>query len=87
MLLARKRIDVLLTHDVPAGVVFPRHREGLDWVSEAVGLDDLVRGTRPRVCFFGHHHTRLDAIPRWIHPRRIPRQGQRGAHSSGWLVA
>jgi len=22
---------------------------------------DLVRGVRPRVCFFGHHHTRLDS--------------------------
>jgi len=60
-LLGRQRVDVLLTHDAPAGVVFPRHRRGLNWASEAVGLDDLVRGTRPRVCFFGHHHTRLDS--------------------------
>jgi predicted phosphohydrolase len=55
------RIDVLLTHDAPAGVVFERHRRGLNWPSEAAGLDDLVRGLRPRVCFFGHHHTRVDA--------------------------
>ena len=25
------------------------------------GVDDAVGGTRPRVCFFGHHHTRLDS--------------------------
>jgi predicted phosphohydrolase len=60
-LLARRRVDLLLTHDAPAGVVFPRHRRGFNWASEAVGLDDLVRGVRPRVCFFGHHHTRLDS--------------------------
>lgn len=28
-----------------------------------------------------------DAEPRWVHPRWISRLGQRGAHSSGWLVA
>lgn len=54
-------VDVLLTHDAPAGVVFPRHRRGLNWPSEAAGLDDLLRGVRPRVCFFGHHHTRIDS--------------------------
>jgi hypothetical protein len=30
-------------------------------VSEASGLDLLVAGTRPKVCFFGHHHRRIDA--------------------------
>jgi len=29
-------------------------------VSEAAGLDQLVAGVRPRVCFLGHHHTRID---------------------------
>jgi hypothetical protein len=24
-------------------------------------LYDVVRGVRPQVCLFGHHHTRLDA--------------------------
>ena len=28
-----------------------------------------------------------DAEPRWFLPRRSPRPGQRGVHSSGWLVA
>jgi hypothetical protein len=32
-------------------------------------------------------HGGTDAEPRWISPREIPRPGQRGAHSSGWLVA
>jgi predicted phosphodiesterase len=49
-------IDILLIHDAPAGVKLDQHR-----VSEAAGLDRLVAGTRPRVCFFGHHHTRIDA--------------------------
>lgn len=26
-----------------------------------LGLSQAVVRTRPRVCFFGHHHTRLDA--------------------------
>jgi hypothetical protein len=54
-------IDVLLVHDAPAGVRFERHRQGQGYVSEARGLDELVRRARPRVCFFGHHHTRVDA--------------------------
>jgi len=55
------RVDVLLVHDAPTGVVFERHRRGAGWASESEGLDDLVRGVRPQVCLFGHHHTRLDA--------------------------
>jgi Icc-related predicted phosphoesterase len=50
------KVDVLLVHDAPAGVKLDQH-----WVSEAAGLDELVAGTRPRVCFFGHHHARIDA--------------------------
>lgn len=61
VLLRAGPVDILLTHDAPAGVVFPRHRRGQNWPSEAVGLDELVHGVRPRVCFFGHHHTRIDA--------------------------
>lgn len=26
-----------------------------------MGRDDLLHGTRPRVCFFSHHHSRFDA--------------------------
>jgi hypothetical protein len=29
--------------------------------SDAEGLAQAVSRSRPRVCFFGHHHTRLDA--------------------------
>jgi predicted phosphodiesterase len=53
-------VDILLVHDAPAGVKFERHRRGIGWVSEAAGLDQLVAGVRPRVCFFGHHHTCVD---------------------------
>ncbi len=59
-LIGAGRVDILLTHDAPAGVVFPRHRMGENWASNASGLDDLVRAVRPRVCFFGHHHIRVD---------------------------
>jgi len=59
-LIGAGRVDVLLTHDAPAGVVFPRHRMGANWASNAAGLDDLVRAVRPQVCFFGHHHIRVD---------------------------
>jgi hypothetical protein len=58
---ARADLDIVLTHDAPAGVRFERHRRGEGFVSESAGLDELLAKTRPRVCFFGHHHTRLDA--------------------------
>jgi predicted phosphodiesterase len=54
-------VDIVLTHDAPAGVRFERHRRGAGYVSEAAGLDVLLARVRPRVCFFGHHHTRVDA--------------------------
>lgn len=63
-LCARGRLDVLLLHDAPAGVEIVkcdrrggRHR----YVSEAAGLAQAIESTRPRVCFFGHHHRRVDA--------------------------
>ena len=52
-------IDIVLTHDAPAGVRYTRHRGG-EFVSEAAGLADLLARVQPRVCFFGHHHTRVD---------------------------
>jgi predicted phosphodiesterase len=54
-------IDIVLTHDAPAGVRFERHRQGAGFVSSAAGLDQVLLRTRPRLCFFGHHHTRIDA--------------------------
>jgi Icc-related predicted phosphoesterase len=60
LLRGRGKIDILLVHDAPAGVRFERHRQGAGWVSTAAGLDQLVAGVRPKVCFFGHHHTRVD---------------------------
>jgi len=61
MLSARADLDIVLTHDAPAGVRFERHRRGEGFVSEAAGLDELLAQTQPRVCFFGHHHNCLDA--------------------------
>jgi Icc-related predicted phosphoesterase len=54
-------VDIVLTHDAPAGVRFDRHRQGAGYISEAAGLDVLLARVQPRVCFFGHHHTRVDA--------------------------
>ena len=46
---------MLLLHDAPLGVRFPNHG------SIAVGLDELLAAMNPRICLFGHHHTRIDA--------------------------
>ena len=53
-------IDIVLTHDAPAGVRYARRR-GSEFVSEAAGLADLIARVQPRVCFFGHHHTQVDS--------------------------
>jgi hypothetical protein len=60
----RGLLDILLLHDAPAGVEFVRRGRGREqrYVSEAAGLAEAVRRTRPRVCFFGHHHHRIDAV-------------------------
>jgi predicted phosphodiesterase len=55
-------VDIVLTHDAPAGFRFERHRRGSGYISEAAGLDDLLARVQPRVCFFGHHHARVDAV-------------------------
>jgi len=57
----RSDLDIVMTHDAAKGVRFPRHRRGEGFESDAAGLDELLARTKPRVCFFGHHHTRLDA--------------------------
>jgi len=76
------RVDVLLVHDAPTGVVFERHRRGAGWASESEGLDDLILGVRPQVCLFGHHHTRLDAAI-----DGIPCMGMNKSPHPGSLVA
>lgn len=52
-------VDVLLVHDAPAGTQIDKYRRS-DWVSEAAGLDRLGYRLRPLVCFFRHHHTRVE---------------------------
>jgi predicted phosphodiesterase len=54
-------VAIMLTHDAPAGVSFPRHHGGRGFVSRAEGLDAMLAQVSPSVCFFGHHHTRVDA--------------------------
>lgn len=58
------RTDVLLLHDAPAGIEFVKRFPSGDerrFRSEAAGLGGLVERLRPAVCFFGHHHHRVDA--------------------------
>jgi hypothetical protein len=78
----RGDLDIVLTHDAPRGVRFERHRRGEGFLSEAAGLDELLVKTRPRVCFFGHHHTRLDA-----EVAGVPCIGLNKGHYPGCLVA
>ncbi len=58
-------LDILLLHDAPAGVeFFWKHKDGSvrrRYTSEAEGLRRALTETRPSLCLFGHHHTRLDA--------------------------
>ncbi len=63
-LAASPRPDVLLLHDAPAGIEFVKRFPSGDerrYRSEAAGLGELVARLRPAVCFFGHHHHRVDA--------------------------
>lgn len=59
-LAANSNVDIVLTHDAPRGIRFERKR-GSAYISEAAGLDALLARLRPQVCFFGHHHARVDA--------------------------
>jgi predicted phosphodiesterase len=59
-LAASQGVDIVLMHDAPAGVFFQRWR-GTGYVSQAAGLDVVLACAQPRVCFFGHHHARVDA--------------------------
>ena len=54
--------DILLLHDAPAGVEFVHKRRFGErrYTSNAAGLAEAVARVRPRVCFFGHHHTRIN---------------------------
>lgn len=54
-------LDILLTHDAPKGIRFRHRRREAGYVSEAAGLDVLLGRVQPLVCFFGHHHARVDA--------------------------
>lgn len=61
---ALSHVDVLLLHDAPAGIEFVgRYPSGGErrYRSEAAGLAEVVSRVRPAVCFFGHHHRRVEA--------------------------
>lgn len=57
------RVDILLLHDAPAGTKLGKRFPSGDvqpYVSQAAGLGDAVARVRPAICFFGHHHQRVD---------------------------
>lgn len=69
-LVAQAPLDVLLLHDAPAGVEFAKQFDdgtAHSYVSATKGLVEAILGTRPRVCFFGHHHFRVDAEVAGVH--------------------
>jgi predicted phosphohydrolase len=80
-LAAAQSLDILLTHDAPAGVVFEQHRRGR-YISEAIGLDELLIRARPRVCIFGHHHSRVSSTV-----AGVPCIGLNKCPYPGYLVA
>jgi hypothetical protein len=55
------RLDILMTHDAPAGIRFEKRGGAHAHVSNAAGLDSLLSKTRPSLCLFGHHHARVNA--------------------------
>ena len=57
------RVDILLLHDAPAGTKLGRRLPSgtiEPYVSNAAGLGEAVARARPAICFFGHHHQRVD---------------------------
>lgn len=74
----RNDIDVIITHDAPTGVTFDKHRRGFNWTSDALGLDELIASTHPRVCFFGHHHTKARSTIREVDCVGLNRVGMPG---------
>ena len=58
-------LDVVLFHDAPKGIEFvKRMASGAErrYVSQAEGLSEVLSRVRPKLCFFGHHHTSVDVF-------------------------
>lgn len=75
------RIDVLLLHDAPAGTkLSKRFPSGAlqPYLSQAAGLGEAVTRTQPKICFFGHHHQRVDTMVSGVRGTQI-------GVSLGWL--
>jgi len=65
LLCASGPLDVVLFHDAPKGIEFVKRMRSGDerrYVSQAEGLSEALGRIQPKVCFFGHHHARLDAL-------------------------
>lgn len=59
----RDRLDILLTHEPPAGHLVARRPDGTPgriWNTGGTGLRELVRLTKPRISLHGHLHPRFE---------------------------
>lgn len=57
------RMDILLLHDAPAGVILPTAATGTKCqqrTSQSEGLAELIATVRPRICLTGHWHVRSE---------------------------
>jgi predicted phosphodiesterase len=87
-------LDLLLTHDAPAGIRFPQHLRREGYASEAAGLNLLLERVKPLVCFFGHHHARVDAEVAGVRCIGLNKIGRPGnlivieieANRGGWSI-
>lgn len=69
-LIARERIDILLTHEAPDNVCI-----GSGNYSHAEGLDEILAKKKPDVCFFGHHHRRVSDVIQGVRCEGLPKIG------------
>ncbi len=61
-----KRIDILISHDAPEGVLIEDNDKNR-YYPKAAGLRELILKVRPKMVFFGHHHgicqSEIEGIP------------------------
>lgn len=58
-LMMQGKLDILLTHEAPAGAFIEKGEFGDGYKTDVEGLDDLLLGTSPKACFSGHHHAAM----------------------------
>jgi hypothetical protein len=75
-------LDVVLFHDAPFGIEFIKRMASGDerrYTSQAEGLSEALAAIRPKLCFFGHHHVRVDAEIEGVRCVGLNAVGHRGS--------